>query len=154
MAGTDLVFNISKGKIAYYAGLPAANDALILVLCKAAGLVADGTLKDYDDLGTLLAGATDEADFTNYSRKTLTTVVVTVDDTNDVVNIDCDDVTYTSAGGATNNTMGKALIVYDPDTTTGTDSTVIPIAAYSYDGTTDGSTIVLTMPANGPLFAS
>lgn len=154
MSGSDFVFNQSKGKIAYYASLPAANDALLMVLCKATGLVSDATLKDLDDLGTILAGATDEATFTNYTRQTLTTVTVTVDDTNDIVNIDCDDVTYTNAGGASNNTMGKALICYDPDTTTGTDSSVVPIAAYSYDGTTDGSTITLIMPANGPLFAS
>lgn len=154
MSGADFVFNTSKGRVAYYASLPAANDALVMVLCKATGLATDIVLRDLTDLGTILAGSTDEATFTNYTRQVLTTVTVTVDNTNDIVNIDCDDVTYTNAGGASNNTMGKALICYDPDTTTGTDSSVVPIAAYSYDGTTDGSTIVLTMPTNGPLFAS
>ena len=153
MAGADFVFNIAKGKIAYYAGLPAANDALILVLFKASGLASDATLRDLDTLSAIKAVAT-EADFTNYPRKTLASVTVTVDDTNDRVNIDCTDPVYTSAGGATNNTMGKAVICYDPDTTTGTDADLVPLGAFSYDGTTDGSTITIVMPADGPLFAA
>lgn len=153
MSGSDIVFNVAKGRIAYYASLPAANDALILVLLKSSGLVSDATMKDYDDLAAILAGASDEADFTNYARKTLASVTVTVNDTDDRVDIDCDDVVYTSAGGASNNTMGKAIICYDPDTTGGTDSSIIPLSAHSYDGTTDGSTITLTMPTGGPLYA-
>lgn len=153
MSGSDLVANVAKGRIAYYGSLPATNDALILVLLKAAGLATDATLRDFDDLAAVLAGTSDEADFTNYARKTLANVTVTIDDTNDRVNIDCDDVVYTSAGGATNNTMGKAVICYDPDTTTGTDSSLIPLGYFSYDGTTDGSTITLTMPVDGPLYA-
>lgn len=153
MSGSDFVANVAKGRIAYYGSLPATNDALILVLLKSAGLATDATLRDFDDLAAVLAGTSDEADFTNYTRKTLANVTVTIDDTNDRVNIDCDDVVYTSAGGATNNTMGKAVICYDPDTTTGTDSSLIPLGYFSYDGTTDGSTITLTMPVDGPLYA-
>jgi hypothetical protein len=52
----DLVFNIAKGKTAYYCGLPAAADGLVLVLLDATGLEADATLKDYDNLSALLAG--------------------------------------------------------------------------------------------------
>lgn len=152
MSGSDFVFNIAKGRIAYYGGLPATNDALILVLFKAASLAADSSLKDLDTLTAIKAVAT-EADFTNYARKTLASVTVTVDDTNDRVDIDCADVVYTSAGGAANNTMGKAVICYDPDTTTGTDADLVPLGAYTYDGTTDGSTITLTMATNGPLSA-
>lgn len=152
MSGTDFVFNIAKGRIVYYATLPLANDALIMVLVKAAGLASDATLKDTADLGTIL-GASTECNATNYVRKTLTTVATAVDNTADVFNITCDNVVYTSLGGATNNLMGKALICYDNDTTAGTDSNIIPLAAYSYDGQTDGSTITLIMPAGGPLFA-
>jgi hypothetical protein len=152
MAGTDFIFNIAKGRIAHYASLPATNDALVLVLFKAAGLATDAALKDLDTLSAIKAVAT-EADFTNYARKTLASVTVAVDDTNDRVNIDCADVVYTNAGGTTNNQMGKAIICYDPDTTTGTDADLIPLGAYSYDGTTDGSTITLTMPTDGPLYA-
>jgi hypothetical protein len=145
----DLVFNISKGKIAYYAGLPAANDALIVVLLKSSGLETDATLKDYDDLASLLAGTSDECDFTNYARKTAASVTVTVDDTNDRVDLDFADITYTAAGGASNNTTGKLLVCYDPDTTTGTDSSVIPVTAHDFTVTTDGTDVVVQVATAG-----
>jgi hypothetical protein len=123
----DFIFNIAKGKFAYYATLPAASDALILILCKSAGLVSDATLIDIDDVGTILAGATDEADFTGYSRKTLANVTVTVDDTNDRVDVDADDPSsYTNTGGSS-QAVGKAIIAYDNDTGAGTDTNLIPL---------------------------
>lgn len=148
---SDFIFNAALGKDAYYAGLPAANDALIVVLLKATGLEADSVLGDYDDLDALLAAANDECDFTNYARKTLTSgVTVTVDDTNARVGIDyTSDLTWTSAGGATNNTIGKLLVCYDPDTTGGTDSSIIPLYAYDYSETTTGSTLIVTVNATG-----
>jgi len=139
----DGVFNISKGKVKYYAELPAANDALLLILLKSTGLEADDTLNNYDDLATLLAAANDECDFTNYSRKTLANISITVDDTNNRVDIDCDDVVYTNAGGAANNTVGKAIICYDPDTTGGTDSSIVPLTYHDMSFTTDGTTQTL-----------
>lgn len=142
MSGSDLTFNVAKGKVAYYAGLPAANDALIAVLLKSSGLETDSTLKDYDDLSALLAGTSDEATDASYSRKTLASVTVTVDDTNDRVDLDCADITWTALAGAA---IAKLVIVYDPDTTTGTDSTVIPLTAHSLDVTPDGSDVTVTV---------
>lgn len=125
----DGVFNIAKGQIAYYAGLPATNDALILVLLKTAGLEADDTLNNYDNLSLLLAAANDEADFTGYARRTLTGVTVVVDDTNNRVDIDAaDPAAYTNTGAT--QAVSKAVIVYDPDTTTGTDTTLVPLFYY------------------------
>jgi hypothetical protein len=146
----DFVFNIAKGKIAYYAGLPATSDALIVVLLKSSGLEADSVLKDYDDLASLLAAANDEADFTNYARKTVTaSVTVTVDDTNDRVDMDMPDLTWTAAGGASNNTLGKLLICYDGDTGAGTDSAIIPLTAHDFTATTDGSDLQAVLAAAG-----
>jgi hypothetical protein len=145
----DWVANIAKGRVAYYASLPAANDGLIFVLLKSSGLETDSTLKDYDDLATLLAGTSDEADFTNYARKTVTSATITVDDTNDRVDIDIADQTWTSAGGASNNTLGKLLICYDPDTTSGTDSSVIPLCGFDFSATTDGSDLTAQIAAAG-----
>jgi hypothetical protein len=138
VSGSDFTFNVAKGKVAYYTGLPAANDALIAILLKSSGLETDSTLKDYDDLASLLAGTSDEATDASYSRKTLTSVTVTVDDTNERVDLDCADITWTALAGAA---IAKLVIVYDPDTTTGTDSTVIPIGAFSFDITPDGSDV-------------
>jgi hypothetical protein len=145
----DVVANIALGKVKYYAELPATNDALILVLLKSSGLEADATLRDYDDLAALLAGTNDEADFTNYARKSITSATITVDDTNNRVDIDIADQVYTAAGGATNNTLGKALLCYDPDTTAGTDSSIVPLTMHDFSVTTDGTDLTLVIASAG-----
>jgi hypothetical protein len=53
----DFVFNIAKGKVAYYATLPAANDALIVIPIESSGVESDATLRDYDTVSALLAAA-------------------------------------------------------------------------------------------------
>lgn len=136
----NIVFNIALGKLAYYAGLPATNDALIMVPLEATGLVTDAVMRDYDDLQTLLAGASNEQ--TTMGRKTLTGVTVTVDDTNDRVNIDCADVTWTAATG---NAIGAVVICYDPDTTAGTDLDLVPLTKHDVTMTPDGSDFTLTI---------
>lgn len=141
------VFNIAKGKVAYYATLPGTNDALIVVLLKTVP-DADATLVDYDTLSAVLASNT-EADFTNYARKTVTSVTVTVDDTNDRADLDIADQTWNSAGGATNNTTAKLIIGYDPDTTGGTDADIIPLTHHDFVVTTDGSDVVAEISSSG-----
>ena len=89
---TDFVFNIAKGKVAHYASLPAANDALIAVPIETTGLEADATLIDYNDLAAILAASNNEQ--TNMGRKTLASVASTVNDTNDRAEVDADDVTW------------------------------------------------------------
>jgi len=121
---TATVFNIAKGKTAYYAGLPATNDALIAVLLKSSGLESTATLQDYDDLSTLLAAANDEATFTSYARQTCGSVTVTVDDTNNRVDVDCADISWTVGSS---QALGMLVICYDNDTTGGTDSNLIPL---------------------------
>lgn len=150
----DFVFNIAKGKVKYYSELPAANDALIIALLKSASIEADATMKDHDTLSALLAGTSDEADFTNYVRKTAASVTPTVDDTNDRLDIDMADITWTSAGGGTNNTLGKLVICYDPDTTGGTDADLVPLTAHDFVVTTDGSDLIAQVNAAGWFRAS
>lgn len=137
----NLVFNVALGRLAHYASLPAANDALIMVPLEAAGLVSDATMRDYDTLADLLAGATNEQT-SNMTRKTLTSVTVTVNDTDNRVDIDCADVTWT---GATGNAIGAVVICYDPDTTTGTDADLIPLTKHDVAMTPDGSDLTLTI---------
>lgn len=146
----NVVFNIALGEVKKYAKLDGgANDALIIVLLKSSGLEADATLRDHDDLAALLAATNDEADFTNYARKVISSATITVDDTNNWVDIDIADQTWTSAGGATNNTLGKLLVCYDPDTTAGTDSTIIPLTAHDFSATTDGNDLIAQVAATG-----
>lgn len=136
----DVVFNIALGKVKYYAELPATNDALIVIPLEASGLEADATLKDYDDVAALLAGTTNEQ--TTAGRKTVTSVSVTVDDTNNRVDIDIADQTW---AGLLGNGIGALLIAYDPDTTGGTDSTLIPLTKHDWAITPDGSDVTATI---------
>lgn len=136
----DFTFNIAKGRLAYYASLPATNDALIAVLVEASGVETDAVLKDKDDLAAVFSGATNEQ--TTGGRKTLASVTVTVDDTNDRVNIDCADITWTALTG---NAISDIVIGYDPDTTGGTDADIIPLTMHDFSITTDGTDVVATV---------
>ncbi len=141
----DVAFNISKGKAAYYAGLPAANDALIAVPIETSGIVSDATMIDYDDLATLLAGASNEQT-SNMTRKTLASVTVTTDDTNNWNIIDCADITWTAATG---NAISALVVCYDPDTTGGSDSDLIPIAKLDCVVTPAGGDITYVVASGG-----
>jgi hypothetical protein len=137
---SDFVFNIAKGAVKYYAGLPAANDALIIIPIEASGVESDATLKDYDDVATLLAAANNEQ--STMGRKTVTSVTVTVDDTNDRVDVDIADLVWTAAAG---NAISDLLIAYDPDTTGGTDSSLIPLTWHDFPITPDGADVTATV---------
>lgn len=141
---SDIVFNVAKGKAAYYATLPAANDALIIVPIETSGIVSDATMKDYDDLAALLAGASNEQ--STMGRKTGASVTVTVDDTNDWVDVDMADITWTAASG---NAISALVICYDPDTTGGTDSSIIPLTKHDFVLTPNGGDITAQIAASG-----
>lgn len=140
----DFIFNVSKGKIAQYASLPAANDALIAVPIETTGIETDAVLKDYNDLAAILAAASNEQ--TTMGRKTLAGVTVTVDDTNDRVDIDCTDPVWTAATG---NAVSKLIVCYDPDTTVGTDADLVPVSAHDFVVTPNGSDITGQVAASG-----
>lgn len=136
----SFVFNIAKGRIAHYASLPAASDALIAIPIEASGVEADSVLVDYDTVSALLAAATNEQ--STMGRKTLSSVTVTVDDSNDRVALDCADITWAAAGG---NAISDILICYDPDTGTGTDVDLVPLSWHDFSATPDGSDITATV---------
>ncbi len=154
----NIVFNISKGEVNAYTkrvvNNDPANSALVIVLLKAAE--ADGVLQDYDTLGAILSAgggtANVEANFTNYARKVLTNTELsapTVDDSGNQQYSDAPDQTYVSAGGAINNALVKMIICYDSDTTTGTDSNIVPLVALDFTITTDGTDILASFSAEG-----
>jgi len=128
--------NIAKGKVAQLATLPAANDAIIWVAFANAGLEADSVLMDKTTLTATVSGATDEATFTGYARQTATSVTVTVDNTNDRVDIDCADPSFSPTSS---QALGKIGVFYDPDTTTGTDADLIPLMFDDFQVTTPTS---------------
>lgn len=142
----DVMFNIGRGRI-YEAYLDAVD--LIIVLLKTAE--ADNTLRDYNTLADLLTAgggtANVEADFTNYARKTVlnANITPTIDDTNNRLDIDIPDQTWTAAGGASNNTMVKLLVCING----ANDAARIPITAHDWTPTTDGNDLVAQIAAAG-----
>ena len=147
MAAT--VFNIAKGKVAYYAGLPATNDAIIAIPIETSGLESDATLQDYDTVSALLAAANNEQ--STMGRKTAASVTVTVDDTNNRVDVDCADITWTAATG---NACSRLLFCYDPDTTGGTDADLIPLCVDDFVVTPAGGDITYQVASAGFFRAS
>lgn len=149
MAGSDFTFNIAKGKAAYYCELPAASDGLVMVPIETTGIEADDTLNNYDDLSALLAAANNEQ--STMGRKAISSATVTVDDTNNRVDVDIADQTYTAASG---NAIGKILICYDGDTGAGTDSAIIPLTAHACSLTPSGNDVLVQINAAGFFRAS
>lgn len=143
----NIVFNIAKGRVAELYNRVKSNDptnsALILVPIETSGLEADATLIDKDDLAAVLAGTTNEQ--TTMGRKTLTDADLAAfpapDDTNDRMDLSLPTVTWT---GATGNAISKILVCYDSDTTTGTDSSIIPLTMFDFAQTPSGSDIQMT----------
>ena len=133
----NLVFNTSLGRVSYLASLPAANDALIAVPIETAGIVSDAAMRDYHDLQSLLAGASNEQ--TTMGRRTLTGVTVTVDDAADRVAVDAADIVWT---GATGNPISAIVICYVPDSTAPNDATAIPLTKHDFAVAPDGSDVI------------
>lgn len=136
----NIVFNVSLGRVAYDATLPNASDALIIVPIETTGIETDAVLRDYDDLNTLLAASNNEQ--TSMGRKTVTSVTVTVNDTNDRVECDFADLTWTAATG---NPISALLVCYDNDTGAGTDSNIRPLTKHDFAITPDGSDVTATV---------
>lgn len=132
----DLVFNIAKGRVAELAKLGAAADALIAVPIETTGIVSAVTMRDYADLAALLAGASNEQ--TTMGRKTLASVVVAADNTNDWTTVDAADITWAAAAG---NPVSALVICYDGDTGAGSDSDIIPLVCLDMVATPAGGDI-------------
>ena len=145
----DFVYNIAKGTI-----VEKVNNAETIELLLLGAADADSVLVDLNTLaggsGVLDNVSTSEANFTNYARKTLT-CTVTVQDGTDDVDVDAVDVTYTSAGGALNDTTTDAVIYDDVDTT---DANAIPLTQHDCVFTTDGNDVTLQFAADGFFGAS
>jgi hypothetical protein len=155
----DFVFNIAKGRVAELCNRvdqnDPANSALIIVVLATSGLESDATLKDFDTLAAVVAGATNEVTNTNYARKTLTDsdiAAFAADDTNDRVDIDFADQTWTAV--AAGDGWSKLLVCYDSDTTGGADSAIIPLTAHDFVVTPDGSDITALINTAGFFRAS
>lgn len=143
----NIVFNIAKGRVVEYYNRVKSNDpanaAIILVPIETSGLEADATLIDADTLAALIAGATNEQ--TTMGRKTLTDADLAAlpapDDGNDRYDVSLPTVTWSAATG---NAISKIAVCYDPDTTGGTDSNIVPLTMFDFAQTPSGADIQMT----------
>lgn len=138
---TDFVFNQAKGAVAERARDDATKFGVLLI--KTAE--SDASMKDRATVTAVLVGST-EADFTNYTRKTAITATLTVDMANDRVDVDMPDQTWTTAGGAANNTLAKFITYYED---AAADATRVPMTAHDFVVTTDASDLIAQIATAG-----
>lgn len=136
----SFVFNVSKGRAAHFLDLPGATDGLVIVPLESSGLENQATLTDKGTLSAVLAGTTNEQ--TSMGRKTVTTVTAGVDNSSDRYTATIPSVTWTGASG---NAVGGVVICYAPDTSSGDDSTLVPITYHDWPVAPSGSDLTLTL---------
>lgn len=136
----DFLFNISKGAFVEKVRDGAANIGVLLLTA----MEADATAKDYDDLSAFLGAAGNtEASDASYARKTGVTGTITVDDTNDRVDVDIPDQTWTALAGTA---ITDLVVFYDEGAT---EATRIPLTAHDFALTPDGSDATAQFNAAG-----
>lgn len=142
------IFDSAKGRWVEKFLLPIGGDNIIAVLLQSSGLQADATLNNYSSLSALLAGGNTEATFTNYARKVLAAVdlTVSVNTGTGVTTVDAVDQVWNSAGGALNNTLGAICFCYRP-TTGSLDSAILPLTKHDFSATTTGGNLTAQIPS-------
>jgi len=150
----DQIFNAALGRVAeLYRRVDVIDPAnAVLVIVAILTTATDDTLKDMDTLAAIEAdGNTAEVANAGYARKVLTDsdiVAFAPDDTNNRVDLDIPDQTWTgvaAAGGA----WSDLIICYDPDSTGGADSAIEPLTMHDFIITPDGSDILAQINAAG-----
>lgn len=141
----NFAFNRGKGRGVEWAERVNANDptnaVLVLDVLATAGVESDATLIDKDDFSGLVSGATNfvtQASIrTTYDQTA--GVTITYDDTNDRVDVDLPDKTWTAV--AAGDGFNDIVIGYDSDSTAGTDANILPNTQHDFVLTPDGSDI-------------
>lgn len=135
----DFMFNIAHGAIAEKVRDGASN--LLVLLLIAAD--TDDAMRDTDDVAALLATGANEATDGSYARKTGITGTITVDDTNNRVDVDMPDQTWAALAGAA---ITDAVIAYQE---TAADSGRVPLTLHDFPVTPDGSDVTMQLNAAG-----
>lgn len=159
----QIPFNVSLGReVEFYLRVlnnDPATSGLVLVVLTHTGLETDAVLRLYDTLAALLVN-NDEVQNVGYARIVLTDVdldPVTEDLDNNRSILPLDDQTFATISAG--DTWSKLVVCYDPDTTGGTDTTLIPFAAvdlrdqFGQVGVPNGNDIIVSFP-DGLLHAS
>jgi len=145
----NFIFNRSKGRFVEFAERVNSNDptnsVFVIDVLATSGVEADATLLDKDDFAAVVSGTTN---FVTQSsiRKTVDQaggITITYDDTNDRVDVDFPDQTWTAV--AAGDGWNDVLFGYDSDSTAGTDANILPVSLHDFVVTPDGSDITATI---------
>ena len=135
----DFVFNIAKG--AFVEKIRDSASAVGVLLLKVAD--TDAVMRDTATVTALLATVADEATDPSYARKTALTGTITVDNTNDRVDVDLPDQTWAALAGA----AITDLVVFYEDAAA--DTTRVPLTLHDFAVTPDGSDVTAQFNASG-----
>jgi hypothetical protein len=149
----NFVFNIAKGRVAELYNRVDTNDpstSVLTIVAIDANGDTDAVMMDRDELGALLGGTANEVTNGGYARKELTDADIlafTPDDTNDRVDLDIPDQTWTAIAAGTAWT--DLVICYDAITGSGVDTAIIVLTLHDFAVTPDGSDITAQIAAAG-----
>ena len=150
----DFAYNRSKGRVTEFAERVNANDPtnsiFTIRVLATSGIESDATLIDKDDFAAIVSGTTDEVTNSGYAAKTLDQtagITITYDDTNDRVDIDIPDQTWTAV--AAGSGWNDIVILYDSDSTSGTTANELPMSQHDFVVTPDGSDITAQIATAG-----
>lgn len=158
----DFVFDIALGRAGELYNRVDTNDpanAVLVAVAINANGATDDAMAATATLSALLATAANEVTNSGYARKTLTdalnwdgtaggTAMPAPDNANNRYDFDIPDVTFAAvqAGDA----WTDLIICYDPDSTGGTDSAIIPLTCHDFSiPSPDGSDIVAQIATAG-----
>lgn len=133
-----------------------ANSVIVWDLLATTGIESDAVLKDKDTFADLVSGTTNFATGTGWARKVIDNtggLVVTYDDTNDRVDIDVPDQTYTGVSNAADD-VSALVSGYDSDSTGGTDANILPWTQHDWPIQPDGSDVTAQIATAGFFRAS
>lgn len=149
----NLVFNISLGRAAEFYNRVDTNDPaaseLVLVVLATSGIETDAVLRDKDTVADVVSGTTNIVTNSGYAAKVLgdaDIVAFAPDDTNDRVDLDIPDQTWTAV--AAGDGWNDIVIAYDP-VGSQTNSDMIPMTLHDFVVTPDGSDITAQIATAG-----
>jgi len=150
----DQVLNIGLGRVVELYNRVDQSDPTNAVLVLVAFVVSgdqDAAVKDVDTLAALEALANvAEATNSGYARIVLDDTDLTTfapDDSNDRTDLDFPDQTFTSV--VAGDVWTDLAVCYDPDSTGGADSAIVPLTWHDFAATPNGGDITAQPSANG-----
>lgn len=135
----DFIFNIAKGAFVEKFRDGASNGGMLLLTAAD----TDDAMRDTDTVAALLATNATEASDASYARKTGLTGTITVDDTNNRVDMDIPDQTWSALDGSD---ITDLVIFYEESAA---DSGRIPISLHDFAVSVDGSDVTAQINAAG-----